>query len=146
MKQERWRRAEELFHAALERSPEDRRAFLDSACGEDTELRQQVEILISKDEHAGSFLEKPLLAETFSMPAGTMLGRYRVEQELGQGGMGAVYRAFDTQLRRPVALKVLPPEHHEDPHWQHQLLHEARAASGLNHPNTWSDPAVKTVP
>ena len=135
MRLELWRRAEGLFHAALERSPEDRQRFLDEACGEDAELRQQVEILISKDEHAGSFLEEPLLADTFSLSAGTMIGRYRVEQELGHGGMGTVYRAFDTQLRRDVPLKVLPPEHHEDPRWQHHLLHEARAASALNHPN-----------
>jgi len=135
MKLELWRRAEEIFHAALERSPEDRQPFLDEACGDDAELRQQVEILISKEERAGDFLEEPLLADTFSLSAGTMIGRYRVEQELGHGGMGTVYRAFDTQLRRDVALKVLPPEHHEDPRWQHHLLHEARAASALNHPN-----------
>ena len=135
MKLELWRRAEEIFHAALERSPEDRQRFLDEACGDDAELRQQVEILISNDERAGDFLEEPLRADTFSLSAGTMIGRYRVEQELGHGGMGTVYRAFDTQLRRDVALKVLPPEHHEDPRWQHHLLHEARAASALNHPN-----------
>ena len=69
MKQDLWRKAEELFHAALERPPEARRAFLDEACGEDTELRQQVEMLISKDEQAGSLLEKPVLADVdgFSM-------------------------------------------------------------------------------
>ena len=135
MRLELWRRAEELFHAALERSPEDRQGFLDEACGDDADLRRQVELLVSNLEQAGSFLEKSLLAEASSMPAGTMLGRYRVEQELGHGGMGTVYRAFDTQLRRDVALKVLPPEHHEDPRWKHHLLHEARAASALNHPN-----------
>lgn len=59
MKQALWRKAEDLFHAALERTADDRRAFLDGVCGEDTELRQQVELLISKDEHAGCFLEKP---------------------------------------------------------------------------------------
>jgi eukaryotic-like serine/threonine-protein kinase len=54
MKQELWRRVEELFHAALERPPEARRAFLDEACGKDNELRRQVAMLISKDEHADS--------------------------------------------------------------------------------------------
>ena len=49
MKQERWRQSEELFHAALERAPEERQAFLEQACGEDTELRHQVEHLISID-------------------------------------------------------------------------------------------------
>jgi serine/threonine-protein kinase len=58
-----WQRAEELFHAALERSPEARRTFLDEACGENTELRGQVERLISADNRAGHFLEMPLLPE-----------------------------------------------------------------------------------
>ncbi len=59
MNPERWRRAEELFHAALDRAPEERGAFLDTACGEDSELRRLVETLISKDELADGFLERP---------------------------------------------------------------------------------------
>jgi len=55
MKQALWRRAEEFFHAALERSPEAGQAFLDEACGEDTELRRQGGMIVSKDEHAGKF-------------------------------------------------------------------------------------------
>lgn len=57
-----WRRAEDLFYAALERSPEDRGAFLDEACGDETELRQQVEQFVSNEELAGSFLEETVLA------------------------------------------------------------------------------------
>jgi len=49
--------------------------------------------------------------------------------------MGIVYRAFDSRLLRPVAIKVLLPEHDEDTSWKQRLLHEARAAAGLNHPN-----------
>ena len=67
MKKELWQRAEELFHAALERRAETRRAFLDGACGEDIELRRQVEILISKDAQAGNFLRKPALADATTM-------------------------------------------------------------------------------
>src|SRR6202035_3914192 len=67
MKQELWRRVEELFHAALERVPEARRAFLDEACGEDRELRQQVEVVVSKDEHAGSLLKTPVFADITRM-------------------------------------------------------------------------------
>jgi serine/threonine protein kinase/tetratricopeptide (TPR) repeat protein len=135
VKQELWRQAEDLFHAALERLPEERRAFLEEACGGDIDLQRQVEALISNDERAGSFLEKPLLAEASSLLPGTMLCRYRVEEKLGQGGMAVVYRAFDTQLCRRVALKVLPPEHHEEPRRRNNILNEARAASALNHPN-----------
>lgn len=134
-RQERWRRAEDLFHAALERSPEDRRAFLNQSCGHDKELYRQVEMLISSDGRTDSFLETALMATRASLPTGTVLGNYRVEEELGRGGMGIVYRAFDSRLLRPVALKVLLPEHDEDPSWKQRLLHEARAAAGLNHPN-----------
>ena len=53
MDQERWRRVEGLFHAALERGPESRQAFLDVACGEDTDLRRQVELLLTgEQDHA----------------------------------------------------------------------------------------------
>src|SRR6516164_9141245 len=63
MNPELWRQVEELFHAALRLSPDARRAFLEKACGEDSGLRRQVELLLSKDEHAGSLLEKPILAD-----------------------------------------------------------------------------------
>ena len=55
MSMELWRQPEEMFHAALEQSPEARRAFLDSACGQDTEFRRHVELLVSAEENAGSF-------------------------------------------------------------------------------------------
>ena len=61
MSPERWRRVEDLFHAALERAPEQRQAFLDGACNGDTELRRQVDRLLSKEEQAGSFLERPAI-------------------------------------------------------------------------------------
>ena len=62
MDPELWRRVEELFHAALDLSPDARGAFLEKACGEDAGLRRHVELLLSKDEHGGSLLEKPILA------------------------------------------------------------------------------------
>ena len=68
------------------------------------------------------------------MIGNTLVGRYKIESELGRGGMGIVYRGQDTHLMRPVAVKVLSsPELTDEDHAQ--LLAEARAAAQLNHPN-----------
>jgi serine/threonine protein kinase len=141
MKNELWRRAEDLFHAALERSPGNRKAFLDEACADDAELRRQVEVLLSKDDKAGSFLEEPVLAGVAAArgASGPLLGRqvgpYRILSLLGAGGMGEVYRAHDGKLGRDVALKTLPPEFARDPGRVARFQREARALASLNHPN-----------
>src|SRR5713101_8037646 len=66
---------------------------------------------------------------------GQTLGHYRVESKLGEGGMGVVYKAHDTHLDRPVAIKVLPAEAVANPERKRRLAQEAKAASALNHPN-----------
>lgn len=70
-----------------------------------------------------------------ALSVGSRLGVYEIVGPLGAGGMGVVYRARDTRLRREVALKLLPAEPGDDQHAHARLLHEARAAAALNHPN-----------
>src|SRR6266849_3012382 len=66
---------------------------------------------------------------------GKPFGHYRILQMIGAGGMGEVYRAYDEQLERDVALKVLPADTLSDARARARLLREARTASQLNHPN-----------
>ena len=70
-----------------------------------------------------------------TIEAGTRVGRYEIQSLLGIGGMGEVYRAFDTELHRPVALKILPAEFALHANRMNRFIQEARAASALNHPN-----------
>ena len=65
---------------------------------------------------------------------GQTLGHYRIDSKLGEGGMGVVYRAFDTHLDRAVAIKVLRPDATASPDRKRRFVQEAKSASALNHP------------
>ena len=69
---------------------------------------------------------------------GRTLSHYKVLERLGGGGMGVVYRAKDTRLDRMAAIKVLRDDAVADPSRRKRFIQEAKAASGLNHPNIWS--------
>jgi tetratricopeptide (TPR) repeat protein len=139
MYSKRWRRMEELFHAALALEPDSQRTFLDNACGPDLELRREVEYLLAGDEKTASFLEseEAELETSQAAPAlpGQQLGPYRILAPLGAGGMGEVYRAHDCKLDREVALKFLPSAFAGDPEWLERFRREARTLASLNHPN-----------
>lgn len=132
----RWARVAEVFQKAVEAPGPSRAAWLDQTCGDDLTLRRNVQRLL--DAHGEPSLESPaahLDIALLELAQGEMLAHYRVEEKIGQGGMGAVYRALDTRLMRPVALRVLPLLHAKSDDRKHRLLREARAASLLNHPN-----------
>src|SRR5678816_2794343 len=107
--------AKEIFFAALEqRSPQDLASYLKQACGNDAELRQQVEQLLRAHDQAGRFLGGPETAAptidgavTF---APSQIGPYKLLQQIGEGGMGVVYLAEQTaSVHRQVALKIIKP-------------------------------------
>jgi serine/threonine-protein kinase len=113
VKSERWREIEAVFLAALERSPATRQAFLDQACGGDAALRQEVESLLQADAGTSGFKEAARAS-----PGADLLDRlqaglgsaYRIERELGGGGMSRIFVAVETALDRRVVIKVLRPE------------------------------------
>jgi serine/threonine protein kinase len=120
MTPERWRQVEEIFQAALDLSPEDRNRYVSDVCAADTELRRDVESLLSQYDSAGELLEEPVygntemnMLESFVEDKDPMIGRrlgaYRVEREIGRGGMGAVYEASraDNLFNKRAAIKLV---------------------------------------
>jgi len=134
MTPERFRQIEELYHAVREGTADERRALLAQA---DPELCHAVESLLA-ERIGGEFVDRPAIqnapelledATATVLTAGTCLGPYRIESELGQGGMGEVFRAVDTRLGRAVAVKITREQ------FGARFEREGRAISSLNHPN-----------
>jgi eukaryotic-like serine/threonine-protein kinase len=142
MKPEQWRRIENLYNQAMELEESQRASFLREVCADDDGLRQELDALLAREPPA-SFLEKPAsreiapdfaVDESGPLAPGTEIGSYRVETLIGAGGMGTVYRAQDTKLNRPVAIKFLS-DNLADAGARRRFQQEARMASALNHPH-----------
>jgi len=119
----------------LELASEKRSQFLEDACANDQSLRSEVESILSSDESVrSSFLESPPIVPA-ALSKGSKLGDYKIVSLVGSGGMGEVYRARDTKLKREVAIKVLPADFCSDRDRLRRFEQEARAAAALNHPN-----------
>lgn len=111
---EQHQREEALFDAALQLPPAERGDFLDKACAGDHQLRQRVESLLKSHEKTTGVLEQIPEHKTYlvSVPPsekpGDLIGRYKLLQQIGEGGCGVVYMAEQQEpVRRRVALKIL---------------------------------------
>ncbi len=143
MKHERWEEVERIYHLTLEREASERSTFLVQACAGDEALRREVESLLTYEPQAEGFIEAPALevaarmiaGEHAPIRAGDKFNQYRILSPLGAGGMGEVYLAEDTRLRRNVALKFLPVVLTKDKAHLRRFEVEARAVAALSHPN-----------
>ncbi len=136
-------RANDLFLKALEmRSVRERQEYLDGACVGDAALRAEVESLLEASARAGSFLEYPVAAPgaavdlpPLSETPGTVIGPYKLLEQIGEGGMGIVYMAEQVQpVRRKVALKIIKPGM-DTRHVIARFEAERQALAMMDHPN-----------
>lgn len=140
---ERWARVERIFAGALERAPEARAGYLAAQCGGDEALRAEVESLLAAEARAGggrfdviARVAADLVIVGDAAGVGRRLGAYRLEAEVGRGGMGVVYRGVreGADFEQTVAVKVLPGALFR-PEAMERFRNERRILAGLEHPN-----------
>ncbi|MEZ5364248.1 MAG: protein kinase [Bryobacterales bacterium] len=134
MTPESYRRIGAIFAEAADLEGEARASYLDRECGQDDELRRQVLSLLEADGDDVVVSRPPQTSrrEDFS---GRSLGRYRIGEKIGEGGMSTVYGARDTKLDRTVALKFLTPQLLRTEQAFARFVREAKASAALDHPN-----------
>jgi hypothetical protein len=154
---QRWEKITKIFEAASALTGKEREKFLKKSCGNDAEMRNEVEKLLKSFEDSESFMQKPAVVEAASMfeekktligkittgnvdrgsfVAGAVLAsRYRIIGMLGRGGMGEVYKAEDIKLSQTVALKFLPDSFQKDSAALERFHAEVRNARQVSHVN-----------
>ncbi|HEX8367456.1 MAG TPA: protein kinase [Pyrinomonadaceae bacterium] len=150
MPETNWNKIVEIFEQAVELMPDERAEFLDAACGGDDSLRREVEAMLAADEKADDFIETPAAADaslslfdknvasntqTVAL-AGQKIGAYRIEREIGRGGMGAVFLAerADGEFQRRVAVKIIN-RHLRNEFMIRRFRQERQILAALDHPN-----------
>jgi len=141
MTPDRLREIETLFHAARERAPADRVAFLAGACANDSALHGDVLSLLAQspssliDMPLGELVARLVIPMAPRLAPGDRVGPYRIDRMIDTGGMGEVYRARDVTLGRDVAIKVLPQHFAAEVERLARFEREARLLAALNHPH-----------
>lgn len=130
----RWSLLTEIVGEAWELDEDSRRRYLDEACATDQSLRTEAEELLAERDKITGFLDNPPAAEFVvpSISTGQQLGPYRLEELLGEGASGFVFRASDVRLHRTVAIKILRGRNYQQ---EQRFMREARVAAALSHPN-----------
>lgn len=136
----RWIRIQEIFHAAAELSGSERMELITRECGDDAELRWEVESLLNSEPLiSGEFYNGILSVMKQETEEAAMVGQhlahYEIVSLLGRGGMGLVYLAEDVNLKRRVAIKFLPAAYVMDNYRVARFREEAYNASRTSHPN-----------
>lgn len=143
MDTDRLAQVERIYHAVMEVAEDEWPSFLTSKCGDDVELRQEVESLLPFAGQPLSLIDVPPIDFAADLIRknerpdiiGKKIKHYRIVSQIGAGGMGDVFLATDTVLERNVAIKFLSVQFAQNAAGLERFLREARSASALNHPN-----------
>jgi serine/threonine protein kinase/tetratricopeptide (TPR) repeat protein len=140
--------AEAIFFAALERSPDERAAFLDTACADNADLRARIEKMLAAQPHLGRFLDQPQAESATSLgrpgapplpaeaPGAVIAGKYKLLQRIGEGGMGTVWMADQLEpVKRRVAVKLIHDERGSSQTILSRFEAERQAIALMDHPH-----------